>query len=1023
MYSATAVRSIILLLISVIFAVPSVDAQQFGRNKIQYETFDFKEIETDHFRILYYPEMRPFMPHVARMTERWYDRLSRVTNHQFAEGDRKPLIFYADDADFRQTNIVPGFIPGGVRGLAEPVQERVVMPLAPDHRVTHHVLGHELVHSFQFDYAAQTGINVRRLPLWLMEGMAEYYSLGRRHTETAMWMRDAVISDELPDFDDFMRQERYNPYRFGHAFLAFLGGTYGDETIIQYFRGADLYGSQSAIDSLYQIPSDELIEAWHNALKEHYKPLLEDRTPPDKTGRIILSEDQGHGRVNLAPSLSPDGEYVAFLTDRIPFGIDLKVARAETGEIITNLGSVHEDPHLDDIRFLTSGGSWNPDSDRLAFITFAKGNNEIAIWNVLEDEIERSIRIRGAPALENPAWSPDGRHIAVSGVIGAKSNIYLYDLEEGRSQQLTDDTFSALQPQWSPDGQTIVYVTDGGPDGTDLDRLEFRTMRMALLDTGNGNTTYLAPLGVTSYSNPHFSPDGESLYFIAAPDGFPDVFRYDLRSEETFRVTRTQTGITGVTEQSPALTVSRDTGKLMFSIFSANRYKVAARNPGRDEEEPMEDRQADPNAPGGILPPYDALDKNIVAGYMTEPEHGLLPPDREFEEEDHSRTLRLVGLLPPQIGVGIGGIGGTQAAGGAGFLFSDLLNDRDLAVAAGFEIRGEIRDLSGMLRYINRRHRINYGASVQRVPQSFARAFRAIDEETGQPVLNRLVERITINQANVLGEYPLSTTTRLESTIGVSLYSFDRWVETYTVGFGGFFGDRDIEELEARDDIYFGSTSLAYVLDTSFMGFTGPIQGRRLRIQATPLIGSVQFARIMTDYRRYHFFDPLTLAGRIAHFGNYWSDIDDPFSTVYLGYPNSQAFVRGYSFFSFRPDEFSQDNQNYTPINRLVGTHAAIASVELRFPLLGTERYGLFRTRFIPTDVALFVDGGLAWSSDDPPVFRLETDSEERIPVFSTGLSVRINLLGAMVLEFYLAHPFQRPERSTQFGLQFVPGW
>lgn len=1023
MNKPTAGHSAILLLLFAICAVPTLDAQQFGRNKIQYENFDFREIETDHFRILYYPEMRPFMPHVARMTERWYERLSRVTNHEFAAGERKPLIFYADDADFRQTNIVPGFIPGGVRGLAEPVQERVVMPLAPHHSVTHQVLGHELVHAFQFDYAARTGINVHQLPLWLMEGMAEYYSLGRRHRETAMWMRDAVISDQLPDFDDFARQERFNPYRFGHAFLAFLGGTYGDETIIRYFHRTAAYGPRSAIDSLYQTSSDELIGAWHSALREHYQPLLEDRTPADETGRIILSEGRGHGRINVAPSLSPDGEYVAFLMDRFPFGIDLKVARSETGEVIANLGSVHEDPQLEDIRFLTSGGSWNPDSDRIAFITFSKGNNEIAIWNVHEQQVERSIRIRGVPALENPAWSPDGRHIAISGMTGAESNIYLYHLEEGRSEQLTDDVFTALQPQWSSDGQTIVYVTDGGPGGTDMDRLDMRSLRMALLDIDNGNTTYLAPLGVTTYSNPHFSPDGNSLYFIAAPDGFPDVFRYDFQSEETYRVTRTQTGITGVTEQSPALTVSRDTGILMFSIFSAGRYKIAALDPGSAMEEPLEGSQADPNAPAGILPPYDALDKNVVAGYLAELDYGLLSPDTEFEEDDHSRRLRLVGLLPAQIGVGIGGAGGTQAAGGAGFLFSDLLNDRDLAVTTAFEVSGEIRDIGGMLRYINRRQRINYGVAVQRAPQSFAQAFPAMDEVTGEPLLTRVVDRVTVNQAGALAEYPLSITSRLEGMVGLSSYTFDRWVETHRVGPGGFFGDRDVQELEAPDDVRFGSASLAYVWDTSFMGFTGPIRGRRMRIEVSPLVGSVRFARFMADYRRYRFFDPLTLAGRIAHFGNYWSDIEDPFSTVYLGYPNSQVYVRGYDFFSFRADEFSQDNQNYAPINRLVGTHAAVASVELRFPLAGTERYGLIGTRFIPMDIALFADGGLAWSSDDPPVYRLETDSEERIPVFSAGLSARMNLLGFMVLEMYLAYPFQRPERRTQFGLQFVPGW
>ncbi len=1010
-------------LLPVFFLISSVQGQQFGRNKIQHETFDYKKIETDHFLIHYYPEMELYMPKIARQAERWYERISRVTGHEFADGDRKPLIFYADDADFRQTNIVPGFIPGGVRGLAEPVQDRVVMPLAPNHNVTHQVLGHELVHSFQFDYAAQAGINTRDLPLWLVEGMAEYYSIGRRHTETAMWMRDAVLSDQLPSFDDFGRQDRYNPYRYGHAFMAYLGGTFGDETIINYFRAVDTFGPTAAVDSLYGIEAEALIHDWHQSLRDLYMPLVEDRTPADETGRIILSEDKGHGRINLAPSLSPDGDYVAFLTESIPEGIDLKVARVETGEVIANLGSIHSDPHLDDIRFLTSGGSWDPDGAKLAFITFSEGNNEIALWNVEDEHFERSIRLPGIPALADPSWGPDGTRIAVSGVSGSDSNIYIYDLEQDSLHQVTDNIHSALQPHWSPDGRTIAFVTDAGPGGTDMDLLDFRPARLALVNADGGSITYLAPFGESNYSNPHFSTDGESLYFIAAPDGFLDVFRYNLETEETYRITKTQTGIAGVTEQSPALTIARNTGILMFSTFSGDTYSIAAIDPVENGEVRITNPEADPDAPGGILPPYDALDENVIAGYLTDPSLWLLPPDTEFDEQDYERSWSLVGIMPPQIGVGIGGPGGTQAGGGAGLLFSDLYNHYDLAVALGFEVRGEIWDISGMTRFVNRRHRFNYGAMIQRSPQTFASAFATTDPETGQRVLNRLIQRITMNQASLLLEYPLSTTQRLESTLGGAMYTFDRWVEQYQPGLGGLFEDPEREELDARDDIYFGTVSLAYVVDTSYMGFTAPIQGRRTRLQAMPFIGSVQFLRLMADTRRYLFFEPLTLAGRIAHHGNYRADIDDPFSTVYLGYPNSQTYVRGYDFFSFRADEFSEEDEDYAPINRLIGTHAAVASVELRLPLLGTEQFGVFRTRFLPTDISLFVDGGVTWTRDESPEFRFERDSSERIPVFSTGVSSRFNILGAIVLELYLAYPFQRPERGTHFGFQFMPGW
>ena len=195
-------KRLTILTFLIVFITPDLFAQQFGRNKVQYDTFDFKEFDTDHFRILFYEDKQPFIPEIGRMAERWYHRISEVTNHEFVEEDRKPLIFYADDADFRQTNIVPGFIPGGVRGLAEPLRERVVMPLQPNHNITHHVLGHELVHSFQFDIARRLGINTNDMPLWLVEGMAEYYSLGRRHTQTSMWMRDAVLNDTLPGFEE-----------------------------------------------------------------------------------------------------------------------------------------------------------------------------------------------------------------------------------------------------------------------------------------------------------------------------------------------------------------------------------------------------------------------------------------------------------------------------------------------------------------------------------------------------------------------------------------------------------------------------------------------------------------------------------------------------------------------------------------------------------------------------------------------------------------------------------------------------
>jgi len=1017
-------KQFILLLLFSLFTVPSLFGQYFGRNKVQYERFDFKEIDTEHYQILYYDDMRPFMPHVARMAERWYTRLSEVTGHGYIEEDRKSLIFYADDADFRQTNIVPGFIPGGVRGLAEPLRERVTMPLTPNHAVTHHVLGHEQVHSFQFDFARRAGINLNNLPLWLVEGMAEYYSLGRQHTLTSMWMRDAVINDRLPSFTELTRQmQLYNPYRFGHALLAYMGGMYGDQRTWDYLGASGVVGPAAAVDSLFDISADNLIEQWHNSLNQHYQPLLEDRDSLNEVGRIVLAEELGHGRINISPSLSPDGNLVAFLSDRIPIGIDLQVAYVEEGRVIATLDGVEEDPHLDDIRFLNSAGSWDPESRRVVFVTFAQGDNELSIWNFETGQIERNIYLRGVPALENPAWSPDGNQIAVSGVIGAISNIYVYNFEENSVNHLTNDDFSAIQPSWSPDGEYIVYVTDGGPDGTDFDLLDIKQTRLALLNVETGSRTYLAPFGETTYSNPNFSPDGESIYFIADPDGFQDIYRFDLNTEEVYRITRVQTGVTGVTEHSPALTISRETGILMFSVYSNDRFKILSLDPDTHPAELVEDLTADPGAPARVLPPFESLGENIIAGYLADPSRGLLSPETQFEEKSHTRRLSLTNVIPAQIGVGTGGPGfGTQVAGGVGFLFTDLLGDYNLGVAV--QARGSFRDIGGQVSFVNRRNRVNYGAVVSHIPIAFASAFTQRDPETGEQILNRLVERIYISQAGVLNEYPLSMTRRFETNVGLSRYAFERRLQQFTLDPFGRVIDRQTESLDAPDNLYFLTTSVAYVVDFANFGFTSPIQGGRSRYEATQFLNSATFLNLLGDARRYIFLDPLTVAFRILHRGNYWAEVGDPFSTEYLGSTNSQTYIRGYSFRSFRSRECPPALDDCPTINRLIGTHIAIANMELRIPLLGVEQFGLIPFRWLPTELSFFADGGVAWSDDDPPTFRFDRDlTEDRIPVFSAGVSSRFNLFGALIIEVYYAYPFQRPERGGHFGFQFLPGW
>ena len=159
-------------------------------------TSTFRILATEHFDVYYYPHEEPAARIAAQLAERWYARFSTLLNHQLRS--RQPLVLYGSQAEFAQTNVVSGLLPDSVGGVTDASRRRITMPFAPTLAETHRVLGHEIVHAFQFDIARHHGGDTSQ-PLWFIEGMAEYLSRGSLDSESSLWLRDAVLSDRLPE--------------------------------------------------------------------------------------------------------------------------------------------------------------------------------------------------------------------------------------------------------------------------------------------------------------------------------------------------------------------------------------------------------------------------------------------------------------------------------------------------------------------------------------------------------------------------------------------------------------------------------------------------------------------------------------------------------------------------------------------------------------------------------------------------------------------------------------------------------
>jgi hypothetical protein len=983
--------------------VPPAEAQYFGQNKVRYEDLEFAVLKTTHFDIYYYEEEAASVGQAARIAERWYERIATVLDHQLRA--RQPLVLYANHPDFQQTTVISGLIGPTTGGVTERLRNRMVLPFAGTLQDTSHVIGHELVHAFQFDMARR---GTFQLPLWFIEGMAEYLSLGPVHRQTALWLRDALIHDQLPGFDDLADPD-YFPYRFGHAAWAYLGGRWGDAIVPRLFAEASERGEVlGAIEAVTGVPVDQLSREWHTAVAATYRDL--DLSGLRAAGKPIVTEEHEGGELNVSPALSPNGRLLAFFSEKDLFSVDLFVADAQTGEVRRKLTDVATDPHFGNIQFLESAGAWAPDSRRFAFAAVHASKPVLVIVDAITGDQQREIDFPGLGEILNPAWSPDGRYIAFSALRGGRSDLYLLDLQKNGVRQITDDLYAQIQPAWSPDGGTIAFVTDQFT--TELSTLDFGNLRIALYDLKTGRISAFGGVPNGNNVNPQWATDRRTLYFIADPNGVPNVFRASIDGGTAEAVTSVTTGVTGITGTTPALAVARESGNLTYTAFADGEYRIYAMGAG--ELRPVS--VAKLNA--SLLPPAQRTGTQ-VANLLRQPQIGL-PRQRQFQTANYDPDLSL-SHVGAAAGTTIGtGQFGSFVAGGITFLFSDMLNFHQ--VAATVEASGGIKDIAGQLGYLNQESRWNWGGAVQRIPFTTGRLSSSLTEVDGQTVIADRVEifRQVDHELRGVAEYPFNRAARLEFSAGWRNIGFEREVtiDYFSPVTGQLLGSEE-RQLTAPANLNLAQASSAFAYDTTVFGGTGPVNGTRSRLEIAPIVGSLAFSEVLADARRYFVpFRPFTVAGRVLHFGRYGRHGgDDRLGPLYVGFPN---LVRGYDVNSFSVSECGPQASTSCPVfENLLGTRLLVANAELRFPLVGLFRGGEFDYGPIPLEGFVFGDTGVAWTDDDGPSFL----DGSRDFVSSLGAGVRVNVLGYAVAEFNAVRPLDRPDDSWSFVFNLRPGF
>ncbi|MCX7882703.1 MAG: BamA/TamA family outer membrane protein [Brevinematales bacterium] len=475
----------------------------FGKNKVIYYSYDWTIAFSPHFE-LYIPKTHTnLMTETLAILEEAYHHHEVFFGHSLKK--KIQVILYPNQIDFLKNNIIP-WTERGTEGFTELSRGRVALYYTPKRSEMKHYIYHELAHVFQLSLWSDPekgGISFMNVPLWVVEGAAEWASVGATR-EGDRYVANLLYRGKLPTLSQLNELSRLEPYQYylvykmGALFYAFAEEKWGKE----FFRSlvhalAKKRFWNKVLSEDFGTSEEALSREFREFVSKRYFPLYPASQVPKKIHEketfeahilwinshefltmgvdryyptyLLYNTNTGSRKVLDKMGVSEQNLYFQYQRNHLSKSTNgLACWLVEGGDryrlVIYDIQKKRKTTHTLPYRVFSSPDI-SPSGDEVVFIALEGKKHILALYNLRTHQT--TPLVESIYVMDSPRWMSK-HHIVVSanfhhGEESENMDLYLYDTQEKRWLWRMDSGESDEMPfVWEYEGKkAILFIQQG----------------------------------------------------------------------------------------------------------------------------------------------------------------------------------------------------------------------------------------------------------------------------------------------------------------------------------------------------------------------------------------------------------------------------------------------------------------------------------------------------------------------------------------------------------------------------------